>query len=60
MSKIMKILLIWPYGAFDGATLPLCYLNLIPILKKKHEVKFIDCALHEIHPNSEKFSKIMG
>ena len=56
----MKILLIWPYGAFDGATLPLCYLYLIPILKKKHEVKFIDCALHEIHPNSEKFSKIIS
>ena len=36
------------------------YLYLIPILKKKHEVKFIDCALHEIHPNSEKFSKIIS
>jgi len=55
----MKILLIWPYGAFDGATLPLCYLYLIPILKKKHEVKFVDCALYEIHPDSEKFTKIL-
>ena len=51
----MRILLVWPYGAFDGATLPLCYIYLIPILKNKHEVKFLDCALFDIHPESDKF-----
>lgn len=55
----MKILLLWPYGAFDGATLPICYLYLMPILKKHHHVKFLDCALNEIHPESEEFEKIV-
>lgn len=55
----MKVLLIWPYGAFDGATMPLCYLYMIPILRKKFDVKFVDCALYDIHPESEKFSTIV-
>lgn len=52
----MKVLLIWPHDAFDGATMPLCYIYLIPILKKKHQVEFLDCALYDIHPQSKKFA----
>ena len=55
----MKILLIWPYGANDGATLPLCYIYLIPILRKKFNVKFLDCAFYNIHPNSDNFANLV-
>lgn len=55
----MKIALIWPYGAFDGSTMPLCYLYLIPILKKEHDVQFLDCALYNIHPKSKEFKKFI-
>lgn len=32
---------------------------MIPILRKKFDVKFVDCALYDIHPESEKFSTIV-
>ena len=52
-----KILLIWPRDGYDGATLPLCYIYLIPMLRKHYDVKLLDCALHEIHPESKKFTQ---
>ena len=60
MTKVLdldkkKILLIWPRDGYDGATLPLCYIYLIPMLRKHYDVKLLDCALHEIHPESKKF-----
>jgi len=58
MSKNKKkILLIWPSDGYDGATLPLCYIYLIPMLRKNYDVKLLDCALHEIHPDSKKFTQ---
>lgn len=53
----MKVLLIWPFGGYDGATVPLCYIYLIPMLRKTHQVKLLDCALYDIHPDSEEFVK---
>ena len=62
MTKVLdldkkKILLIWPRDGYDGATLPLCYIYLIPMLRKHYDVKLLDCALHEIHPESKKFTQ---
>ena len=54
-----KILLIWPFNGYDGATVPLCYIYLIPMLRKSYQIKFLDCALHEIHPDSKKFTEII-
>lgn len=52
-----KVLLIWPFGAFDGATMPLAFLYLLPILKQHgYEVDFLDCALHDISPDSPEFA----
>ncbi len=51
-----KILLIWPYGAFDRATLPLAYTYLIPTLRRQgYHVDFLDCAVKEIAPESAQF-----
>ena len=60
ISTKNKILLIWPFGAYDGATLPLCYIYMLPILRKSYQVRFLDCALHEIQPDSEKFTEIIN
>ena len=55
----MKVLLIWPYGAFDGQTMPLCYIYLVPLIRKYHDIEFLDCGLHKIHPNSKEFSEFI-
>ena len=55
----MKVLLIWPYGAFDGQTMPLCYIYLVPLIRKYYDIEFLDCGLHKIHPNSKEFSEFI-
>ena len=60
ISSKNKVLLIWPFNGYDGSTVPLCYIYLIPMLRKNYQVKFLDCALHEIHPDSEKFTEIIN
>jgi len=51
-----KILLIWPYGAFDRATLPLAYTYLIPTLRRHgYRVDFLDCAVGDIAPDAVRF-----
>ena len=35
----MKVLLIWPYGAFDGQTMPLCYIYLVPLIRKYYDIE---------------------
>lgn len=59
ISSKNKVLLIWPFNGYDGSTVPLCYIYLIPMLRKSYQVKFLDCALHEIHPDSKKFTEII-
>ena len=59
ISSKSKVLLIWPFNGYDGSTVPLCYIYLIPMLRKNYQVKFLDCALHEIHPDSKKFTEII-
>lgn len=52
----MKVVLVWPFGAADGATVPLCYLYLLPILRQHgHQVTFLDCALDQVRPESDAF-----
>ena len=58
-SSKSRVLLIWPFNGYDGSTVPLCYIYLIPMLRKNYQVKFLDCALHEIHPDSKKFTEII-
>ena len=55
----MKVLLIWPYSGFDGQTMPLCYVYLVPLIRKYHDVEFLDCGLHKIHPDSKEFSEFI-
>ncbi len=51
-----NILFIWPYGAFDRATLPLAYTYLIPVLRRHgYHVDFLDCAVGDITPDSPQF-----
>ena len=55
-----RILLIWPYGAFDRATLPLAYSYLIPTLRRHgFRVNFLDCAVGEISPDSAQFCDVI-
>lgn len=55
-----KILFIWPYGAFDRATLPLAYTYLIPVLRRQgYHVDFLDCAVEEIPPDSPQFRQAL-